>query len=303
MLNSISFVRIIKTGLSNFSRNWLLSAAAVLVMTLTLVIFAILAVLFNLTSYSVKTIQARVDISVYMKKGLAEERVMDIKQAIESDPRVAEVSYISAQTALENFKSRHSGNTQIIAALNEVDENPLLDTLRIKAKNLEDYPQLAEALSSGAQAPFFEKLNYNDNRAVIDRLTKILKAIVSIGMALVAIFSAIAILVMFNTIRLTIYNRREEVEIMRLVGATNSYIRGLFLAESCLYSLAATAITAFLLLPLYFRFLPKAAAFLGSDFAQVEILSFKVLLAGLFFAALLLSIISTLLAIRKYLKI
>ncbi|MBI3231817.1 MAG: ABC transporter permease [Candidatus Doudnabacteria bacterium] len=303
MLDSISFTRIIKTGLSNFTRNWLLSAAAVLVMTITLIIFAILTLLFNLSQYSVKSIQARVDISIYMKKGLAEERTLDIKRGLEQEAQVKEVVYISARQALDEFKSKHRGNDQVISALNEIDENPLLATLRLKAKNLEDYPNLAEKISTGAYSAFIEKLNYNDNRAVIDRLAKILKIIISLGIGLVAIFVSIAALVMFNTIRLTIYNRREEVEIMRLVGATNWYIRGPFLAEGVLYSLAAAVITAFLLVPIYVKALPKISNFLGADLSQDGIFGYPVLLLGLLAIGLVLSLVSTFLAIRKYLKV
>lgn len=303
MLDTTSFIRITKTGFSNFTRNWLLSAAAVLVMTITLIIFAVLALLFSVSNYSVKAIQERVDISVYMKKGLAEDRILDIKRSFEQDPLVREAVYISAQVALEDFRARHSEDRQIISALNEVDENPLLATLRIKARNLEDYPQIAENISSGAQSAFIEKLNYNDNRAVIDRLAKILSIIVSVGVGLVAIFSAIAVLVLFNTLRLTIYNRREEVEIMRLVGATNWYIRGPFLAEGVMYSLSAAIFTALLLMPVYTRILPKITQFIGTDLSQNSLISYPLLMAGLVLMALILSVISTLLAIRKYLKI
>src|SRR3989338_8638567 len=99
MLDTTSFIRMTKTGFSNFTRNWLLSAAAVLVMTITLIIFAILALLFSVSNYSVNTIQERVDISVYMKKGLAEDRILDIKRSLEQDPLVKEISYISAAEA------------------------------------------------------------------------------------------------------------------------------------------------------------------------------------------------------------
>lgn len=272
-------------------------------MTITLIIFAILTLLFNLSQYSVKSIQARVDISIYMKKGLAEERTLDIKRGLEQEAQVKEVVYISARQALDEFKSKHRGNDQVISALNEIDENPLLATLRLKAKNLEDYPNLAEKISTGAYSAFIEKLNYNDNRAVIDRLAKILKIIISLGIGLVAIFVSIAALVMFNTIRLTIYNRREEVEIMRLVGATNWYIRGPFLAEGVLYSLAAAVITAFLLVPIYVKALPKISNFLGADLSQDGIFGYPVLLLGLLAIGLVLSLVSTFLAIRKYLKV
>ena len=177
-------------------------------------------------------------------------------------------------------------------------------TLRVQAKNLENYPKLSENISTGQFSAFIDHLNYNDNREVIDKLTKVLKIVVSVGIGLIAIFSAIAVLVLFNTLRLTIYNRREEVEIMRLVGATNWYIRGPFVAESIMYSLAATVVTAVLLIPIYTRVLPQVAGFLGGPGLPISgLLSFWFLLSGLLAAALVLSVISTLLAIRKYLKI
>lgn len=272
-------------------------------MTITLVIFAILALLFSVTNYSVKAIQQRVDISVYMKRGLGEERILDIKQALEQDPLIKEVSYISAAQALVEFKEKNKNNVKVMSALNVVGENPLLATLRVKAKNLEDYPQISENLAGSQYAGFIDNINYNDNRAIIDQMAKILKIVASLGLGLVAIFSSIAILVLFNTLRLTIYNRREEVEIMRLVGATNWYIRGPFLAEAIMYSLTAAIITSLLLVPVYGKVLPKIWQYIAPGQALGNFITYGALIAVLLAAALVLSVISTLLAIRRYLKI
>ena len=303
MLNITSFIRITKTGFSNFTRNWLLSAAASLVMTITLVIFAILALLFSVTNYSVNAIQQRVDISIYMKRGLGEERILDIKQALEQDPLIKEVAYVSAAQALEEFKERNKDKAKVLSALNVVGENPLLATLRVKAKNLEDYPQISESISGGQFAGFIDTINYNDNRVIIDQLAQILKIVASVGFGLVAVFSSIAILVMFNTLRLTIYNRREEVEIMRLVGATNWYIRGPFLAEAIMYSLTAAIITSLLLIPVYGRVLPRIWQYIAPGQAIEQTTTYVGLVVVLLASALVLSVISTLLAIRRYLKI
>src|SRR3989344_7161552 len=274
-------------------------------MTITLIIFAILALLFSVSNYSVNTIQERVDISVYMKKGLAEDRILDIKRSLEQDPLVKEISYISAAEALADFKDRHTGNSQIISALNEVDENPLLATLRVKAKNLEDYPVLSENISSGLNAAFIDHLNYNDNRAVIDNLTKILKIVVSLGIGLVAIFSAIAILVMFNTLRLTIYNRREEVEIMRLVGAMNWYVRWPFMIEGMMYALFATLFVTLIVYGLLTLLSGRIEEFLslgsvGGDLTQTLFL--KITLIN-FLASIVLTWIASTIAMRKYLRV
>jgi cell division transport system permease protein len=235
MLDSNSLFRIIKTGVVSFWRNIWLSVGATMVMTVTLVIFSMLFLLFSITSYSVKNVQQRVDISVYLKKTLLEDKIQKVKNEIEMFPEVREVEYVPSATVLEEFKQKNQDKPKVIAALNEVSENPFGSTLRVKAKNLEDYPKISEKLSADNFKEYVSEINYDDNREVIQKLGQILKIIISFGSGLVIGLAGIAILVIFNTITLIINNRKEEVEIMRLVGATNWYIRGPFLSESILF--------------------------------------------------------------------
>lgn len=307
MLDSISFFRIIKTGFVNFWRNLWLSATATMVMSITLVIFSILFLLFAITNYSLKTIENTVDISVYFKIGLAEERIFSIQEEIKSNSKVREVNYTSAAQAFEDFKVKHANDPLIQASLNELTENPLPATLNVKAFELSDYPGIHSTLQDQKYLDFIDKVSYEDERTrnAIERLNRILKFIVSFGVGLIGIFSLIAILVIFNTITLTIYNRKEEVEIMRLVGATNWYIRGPFLVESMLYSIFATVITALLFIPVFTRIMPKVAIFINPELTifNQNVFSYWYLLAMLIVISLLLSIVSTMMAIRKYLKI
>ena len=305
MLDSISFFRIIKTGFVNFWRNLWLSVAATMVMSVTLVIFATLFLLFVLTNYSISTIQNTVDVSVYFKLGLNEQQITKIKDLVKSDSRVKEVNYVSAKQAFENFKQQHQDDELVMQSLNELSENPLPATLHIKAYNLEDYPKIAEMLDDPQFSEFIDKVNYEDNRAIIERLDKILRFIITFGIGLVAVFSIIALLVIFNTITLTIYNRKEEVEIMRLVGATNWYIRGPFLTESLLYSLFSTLAAGAVFLPVFNKVLPKVAMYVNPQLTLYSrnIFSFWYLILMLFVLALVISVVSTLMAIRKYLKV
>lgn len=305
MLDTISFFRIIKTGFVNFWRNIWLSAAATLVMVITLVILSVLLVLFAITTYSINSIKDRVDISVYLNSGVAEAKAVELKNSMAANPLVKEVIYVNPSQALELFRARHQGDQSILESLNELNDNPLSGTLQIKAVNLESYPQIAEELNQEKYRPIIRKVNFTDNQGLIERLNRILRFIVTLGISLVVIFSVIAVLVIFNTITLTIYNRREEVEIMRLVGATNSYIRGPFVIESLLYSCFATLITAAILVPFYYKAVPEINNYLGATgniFSQ-NYFSLWTIIAMLFGVALLLSIISSLLAIRRYLKI
>lgn len=303
-MNFISFFRIIRMGLTNFRRNIWLASASTLIMTITLIILSVLSLLFVITSSSVETIQERVDISAYFKNGLAESQIMSIRDQLRTDDRIAEVRYVSADDALRDFKETHSNDPLLLESVGELNENPLPATLQIKAKNLEDYPAIAEHLSSSQFSSSIEKINFEDNRVLIDRLNNLLKFIITIGIILIAIFSAIAILVIFNTITLTIYNRKEEVEIMRLVGATNWYIRGPFIVEALIYSVLATIITSALMFPVYRTLLPKVSHYLTSSGYTFDgnLSVFAGLILVQLVIAFILSTISSLLAMRKYLR-
>lgn len=303
-MNFISFFRIIKMGLTNFRRNLWLASASTLIMTITLIILSVLSLLFVITNSSVKTIQERVDISAYFKNGLAESQIFVIRDQLSQDSRIAEVRYVSAEQALNDFKETHQNDPLLIESVGELNENPLPATLQIKAKNLEDYPAISDLLNSERYSAAIEKVNFEDNRVLIDRLNNLLTFIITFGIILIAVFASIAVLVIFNTITLTIYNRKEEVEIMRLVGATNWYIRGPFIIEALIYSILATIITSALLFPVYTGLLPKISHYLtssGSTFNGNLTVFFGLVLIQLAIAFVL-STISSLMAMRKYLR-
>ena len=245
---------------------------------------------------------------------MAEKKIFEIRDQLQVNPKVKQVVYVSSKQAFEDFKLKHQADPLITESLNELTENPLPATLNIKTYDLEDYPEISKSLSNVNLKDFIDKVNYEDNRQIIERLSRILRFIQTFGLILVLIFCLIAILVIYNTITLTIYNRREEVEIMRLVGATNWYIRGPFIVESLLYGIGSTVLTAFLLLPVFSTAMPKVFAYLypglsyGNYFSLTalssgRILNYWYLIFLLLVISLVLAIVSTLLAIRKYLKI
>lgn len=301
----LSFFRIIKTGFVNFWRNIWLSLAATLVMVITLVILSVLVIMFIITNFSIRSVNEKVDISVFLKTGLAENRVQDIREDLLSHSLVKEVTYITPAEALDRFKEQNKENTLVLESLNELNENPLGGTLQVQAVNLESYPAIAEELNQEKYQSAIDRVSFKDSGPIIERLNRVLGFIITLGLTLVIIFSVIAVLVIFNTITLTIYNRREEVEIMRLVGATNGYIRGPFIIEALMYSLIATLITAGLLVPFYYFVIPDINRFLEAPiniFADSYFTLWNII-AMQFGVALILSVISSLLAIRRYLKI
>jgi cell division transport system permease protein len=264
--------------------------------------------MFALTNYSVSTIKNTVDISVYFKTTATSQQTGQVTQAMQNNSMVQSINFISADQALQNFKNAHAQDPTITASLNELTDNPLPATLHVKAKSLSDYPAIVSALQSNQYQAAIQSVNYQNDpqiQTAINRLDNILRFVLIGGFVLIVIFSLIAILVIFNTITLTIYNRKEEVEIMRLVGATNWYIRGPFIMESILYTFFAVVITGALLVPIFDKVIPGIARYINPSLALFNhnVFNFWYLVLMLAVVSLILSVTSTMMALRKYLKI
>jgi len=273
-------------------------------MTITLVILSTLLFIFVVAGFALNSARERVDMSIYFKVGQSEKQIFSVRDDLQKNPKVKDVSYVSPEQGLEEFKKRNENKQDILDALSQFDENPIPATLQVKAQNLEDLPAIAESLSGDQYKPMIDKINYEDNRDLIERLSQILRFIKSFGIVLIAVFSLIAVLVIFNTITLTIYNRREEIEIMRLVGATNWYIRGPFLMEALMYSVMATIITSAILIPVYSHTKPEISNYFGTtDLFASPYLTVTFLILMQLVVAIILSVISTGWSMRKSLKI
>jgi cell division transport system permease protein len=304
-MNWLVFKRILKTGFTNFLRNIWLSVAATSVMTITLFIISTVLIIYTLTNLSIQNIKDKIGISVYFNAQTTEKEIFEIKTELEFLDGVKEVEFIPKTVALDKFKKAHKDDTLLIETLNEFkeNENPLPDSFAIKARELSDYASISKVLNSDRFTPFFDRVR--DNSKVIERLFDITNTLAKLGIVLTVVFIIVTIMVMFNTIRLTIYNRREEIEIMRLVGATNSYIRGPFLVEGIMYALLATIITSLVLLVVAFFFSASIENFLaissGGENLVLNLL-WKVLLIDLLISVVL-GVFASAIAIRRYLRI
>ncbi len=244
--------RIIKYGFINFKRNAWLSAATIAVLVLALIVFSGLY-LFNIfTSTVITSVQNKIDISVYFKNTTSEDDVLRIQSALKEMPEVKTVEYISKDEALEIFKEKHKDDETISSAIEQLEENPLLPSINIKAKNPEEYSIIAAYLNSDSSKELIDSVSYNQNATVIDRLGKILSIVKNGGITLTLFMSLISILIIFNTIRLAIYSNRKSIEIMKLVGGSGFFIRGPFLVESMIYGISATIISVVLIAPIVY---------------------------------------------------
>jgi len=298
------FKRITKTGWQNFYRNSWLSAATVSVVVLTLIVLTALILVNVLTQSLLATLQSKVDISVYFNQNTDEQKILEARKELVELNEVKSIEYISQDEALSKFKETHKDNPVLIQSLDELDSNPLQPSLNIKAQYASQYENIVSFLQNSKFKDLINKINYQQNKEAITRLASISRTVEKTGLVAGAILAVLAILVTFNTIRLTMYNRKDEIGVMRLVGASNWYIRGPFLVEGMLYGFMAAMATLIITYPTVRFISPKITRFLpGSDlsyFFQSNLWSIFLLLAAI---GIFLGCISSLIAIRRYLKI
>lgn len=304
-MSSSNTTRIFKNGFLNFRRNFWLSTAATVVMAVTIFIITALIVLTALTNAALTNIREKVDISIFFTLDTSENTITQIKKQVELLPEVKEITYIPPTFAREKFLELHQNEPLLIEAVEQFTdaENPFPASFAVKVRDLNDYPTIISLFEEEKFDPFVKKIT--DKREIVNRLNQITTGVQNLGLLSAAIFSIITVLVMYNTIRLTIYNRRAEIEIMRLVGASNSYIRGPFVIEGIFYGIAGAVITAAITFPLILSFTPRINEFIGINFGGITALGFNIwlLLIPQFLVGIILGAFSSLVTIRRYLKI
>jgi cell division transport system permease protein len=299
--------RIIKAGFLNFKRGGLVSWAAVLVVTITLCVITLIILLQAVLHFSLDQIKNKVDVTIYFTVGAPEDKILALKSSLEQLPEVAQVSYTSADDALKLFRDRHQNDYPTIQALDEIGDNPLGGYLNVKAKEVGQYGSIANFLQSdnalsADSASIIDKVNYNQNKLVIDRLNTIISGAQKLGFLITLLLVIISIIITFNTIRLTIFISKEEIGVMRLVGASKMHVRGPFMIEGAIYGIIATFITILLFWPATAWLGRNMTDFLGINMSDYYLSNFFQIFAILLLSGIILGTFSSFLAARKYLN-
>jgi cell division transport system permease protein len=295
--------RIFHFGFKNFWRNGWLSTATVAIMTLASIGFLSLIIFGVITHAASSAIQSKIDISVYFNTNTSEDEILSIQQSLEGLSQVASVNYISQDQALANFQQTHANDPTVSQAINELDTNPLEASLDITAKDPSQYGTINDYLSSPDFAQYIDTISYTENQSVINRLAAIVRDVNIGGWALIVFLALVAGLVMFNTIRLAIYSNREEIGVMRVVGASNSLVRGPFVVEGVLWGTIAAVVSTILTAPVLYLVSPYLNEFIPGlnifqyFYTHIAILFGEVLLFGVVIGAL-----SSFWAVRRYLR-
>jgi cell division transport system permease protein len=238
------FTRVFKAAFQNVIRNAWLGAATVLVLVMALTSVNLLVGVNALLRSAVAILEDRVDVTVFFKQDANEAVVTQAKFFLADLPQVKTAEIVPADEALERFKERHADDAEVLEALGELDENPLGPTVRVKARSPGDYPFIMETLKNPQFADAIESKSYDDHSETITRAQRLGESARAFGMGLIAVFTLIGVLIVFNTIRVAIYTQREEIGIMRLVGASSLFVRTPFVIQGILLAALALALTA-----------------------------------------------------------
>ncbi|MCX6789981.1 MAG: permease-like cell division protein FtsX [Candidatus Kaiserbacteria bacterium] len=305
----MSIKRMLVSGGKSFMRGGAVSAATVLIMTVTLSIIGSLIFLSALLNFTLDSIKEKVDVSVYFVTTAQESEILGVKNQIEKLPQVAAVTYTSADDALVAFRARHATDQLTLQALDELGGNPLDASLEVRAKDPSEYESIVNfleaspTLSSGGTS-IVDRINYSQNKEVINRLTLAIQATRQVGFAAVILFAIASILIAFATVRLAIYVAKDEIAVMRLVGASNLYIQGPFIITGIITGIIAAAIVLFLLWPATWYAGTKTAVWFGGfSIASYYGSHFALVFGIIMLSGVVLGSVASVFAIRRYLKV
>lgn len=299
------FLRIVKEGFRNFIRNGWLSVASITIMVLTLLTMSMFIIINIVLNTGIKTIQDKIDISVYLKDQAKQAQIITLQEDISKIDNVKSIKYISKDEALSRAKEQNKNNQKILESIEEQEVNPFPASLAVKVYDADKLEELTKSLETEEFKPIIERISFQDNKDVIEKLFKATKFTREFGLIATIAFVVTSLVIIFNTIRMAIFTRREEIDIMKLVGATPNFIKSPFLVEGAMYGVISTIISIVTLAAVFYFSAETMVRYFGgvggnvTDFLRDNLL---LILFSQFVVGVTIGVISSFLAIQKYLK-
>ena len=298
--------RVFNFALVDFFRNKGISIAAIFVLTTTILLITGLFFMHGVSNFLISTIQNKIDITAYFKADVPEQDILNAKDGIlKISSEVKNVEYISKEDALYDFTQKHGDDPTISGALQEVGGNPFLPSLNIiMASGASGYEKVATILLGDQFIDLIEKVDFSQKKVTIEKIFSISATINKFGLILAVILFLVAIVVVFNTIKLAINGSREEITTMRIVGASSWFIKSPFIIQGAMFGFVSFIICFFVTFIL---------AFLVSS--SVEIIMpgfnlFKYFTSNIFIIILIqlgfgvaMGVVSSFIVVNKYLKV
>jgi cell division transport system permease protein len=260
--------------------------------------------IYYLSNEIVSYLRSRLDFSIYFKEETNREDINKLKNILEGFNGVKEVIFITKESAFEEFQKKYIANPSIVKSLIELNINPLIDYLIVRADDVKIYSDIASYLETSPYRVLIDFTTYSENKRVIDRFASVsnyLNLVILIFSVVILLFT---FLIVFNLTLLSIFSQKDEIEVLRLIGAPNYFIRLPFIVFNLISS-----ILGFIIAQIFFVFF----IFKTSDFWKQLLITLQPInfylnnfwlinLAILGFL-LITNIIASTLAIQKYLKI
>jgi cell division transport system permease protein len=303
----ITQVRIIKAGCLSFLRNATLAVAAIAVMVITLTI-VLTSIIANATfSNTISQITDKIDISIFLKDNVTPQQRDKLLADLKNLPNIKSVKYISKEEALTSYKKQNQTNTALLVAISETD-NPLPASITVKPTDPNKITEIQKALERPDIKQLSEHTDSQEERKqALNKITTATQFFQKAGVVGVIVFAVVSMLIIFNTIRMAIFNRRDELQIMRLLGASSWYIRGPFVVETILYGIVSAIISLTLC---NFLFVGAASALGASSLGLLDIHFASAYFGNRFWlflisqtaSGILIGAVSSVIATRRYLK-
>lgn len=302
----VNVFRTSKFAVKNFRRNLWLSAITIFILVLTLFTISLVFSINLIADQALSAIEEKIDIDIFFASTATEAEIIESQNYFQKMDKVKEVIYVSKDDALEKFRDAHLDDANIQESILELEENPLPASLVIKAHDINDYDAILASFETTKYNDVVQDKNFTDYHLVINKLSSMINKVYQIGFVLSLLFVMISIFVVFNTIRMATYSQREELGIMKLVGATNAFIRAPFFMEAIFYAVISAVITILIFYPVMLMSSPFINSFFeGYNFDLVYY--FNQYVFQIFFlelgVALVLTTVSSMIAITRYLKV
>ena len=301
-----TFFRIIKFGFQNFLRNFWLSLATLSIICITLLLVNIVIGLNVIKNESLKLLEQQINVSLDFKANTTRSEVLQVQADLKKDSRVADATVITPDENLAEFKRRRPDITDKVLPV--LTSNPLGYSIRVKANLLEDYTGILDDIQKNEKlSAAIDNANFVDYRILTDKASSFSDKLNFVTFILIIVFFCIALIIIYNTIRMSIYNHRDEIGIMKLVGATNWFIRMPFFVESFIYAFISVGLIALILNAGLQLVTPYAGSYADLvrqiDLSGYYQKNFVTLFGAQFIAVIVTTITSASFAMRRYLRI
>ncbi|MDO4182242.1 MAG: permease-like cell division protein FtsX [Coriobacteriia bacterium] len=301
-----SFIYFLRESFTGFARHLSTTLGSIITIFLSLLIIGVFALSAVVVNNVVSSVESEVSITAYLADGITDAQLSTAQTYIEGLPDVKSVSYTSKEQALQNFKNSVSSSMDYVEQMG--DQNPIPASFTIELNTPDQVQNVVDTLAASSQ--FRAVADVPDDPAsslmygakTVEKLFQLTSAIRYIGVAVIALLIFIALVFINNTIRLAIMARRKEISIMRLVGASNGFIRGPFLMEAILHALIGTALAVGVLEVLRRFALPQLSSVLAWLPLNLPTLTVIIVYVCLLVAGLLIGLTGSAFAMRRYLK-